>query len=774
VGVAGVRPTTMTGFLCGRALATALPLLLISGAAFAASGEAGGAGKPSEVIFLAELILLLVFGRLLGEAMQRIGQPAVMGQLIAGILLGPSVFGALMPELQKAVFPETGAQKSMIDAVSQLGILMLLLLTGMETDLAVVRKAKRAAISVSLTGIAVPFACGVTLGELLPDAMLPDPGRRFITSLFLGTALAISSVKIVAMVVKETGFVRRLVGQVIIASAIIDDTVGWIIMAITFGLAQHGSVDLAALGRSVIGTALFLALSFTLGRRAVFLLIRWANDNFVMEMPVITTILVVMALMALLTHAIGVHTVLGAFVAGILVGQSPILTRHIDEQLRGLIIALFMPVFFGLAGQHTDLGVLTNTAMLALSLGMIAIASVGKFTGAFLGGKLGGMTARESMALACGMNARGSTEVIVATLGLGMGVLNEGLFTTIVAMAVVTTMAMPPMLRWALGRVPLRPDEEQRLEREVAEARGFVSNVERLLVAVDRSPSGRLASRLVGLLAGNRRIPTTVLPVDEVTAKPAAVKELVSNLAFAAGRPAEAAASEAEAVVKSVGERVAPEGEDAEAPPLDVTTRQQEAPVEEAVAEEAKKGYDLLVVGLEPTFEGGEFSRRIARVADGFEGPFAIVAARGPHREDPDRPEHDILVPVTGTGFSRRGAEVALALARASNGSITALYVAGKRRRSWRRRLGVTWPGSGENAILREIVRLGEQHGVPVKAEVRRRGAAEEAILRQLKSGRHELVVMGVSTRPGETLFFGDVPDAILDRAERSVVLVSS
>ncbi|MGE4045486.1 MAG: cation:proton antiporter, partial [Acetobacteraceae bacterium] len=420
------------------ALLVGISIALVSHGVLAAEA---GPGKPSESIFVVQLTLLLVFGRLLGEAMQRIGQPAVMGQLIAGIILGPSVFGALWPGLQAAVFPNVGEQKSMINAVSQLGILMLLLLTGMETDLSVVRKARRAALSVSLSGIAVPFACGFALGQLLPDAMLPDPGRRLITSLFLGTALAISSVKIVAMVVREVGFMRRLTGQVIIAAAIVDDTIGWIIMAITFGIAQHGSVDLMSVGQSVVGTALFLAASFTLGRRAVFLLIRWANDNFVMEMPVITAILVVMGLMALITHAIGVHSVLGAFIAGVLVGQSPILTRHIDEQLRGLIVALFMPVFFGLAGQHTDLRVLADTSMLLLSLGMIVIASLGKFGGAFIGGRLGGLTGRESLALGCGMNARGSTEVIVATLGMTMGVINEGLFTAIVAMAVITTMA---------------------------------------------------------------------------------------------------------------------------------------------------------------------------------------------------------------------------------------------------------------------------------------------------------------------------------------------
>ena len=255
----------------------------------------------------------------------------------------------------------------------------------------------------------------------------------------------------------------------------------------------------------MLGTALFLIISFTFGRRLVFTLIRWTNDTFVSEVPVITTILVVMGLMALVTNLIGVHTVLGAFVAGILTGQSPILTRHIDEQLRGLITGLFMPVFFGLAGLGADLTILKDPNLLLLTLGLVLIASLGKFGGAFLGGWLGGLTRPEALALGCAMNARGSTEVIVATIGLSMGALSQNLYTMIVAMAVVTTMAMPPTLRWALGRLPLREEERARLEREAFEAGGFVTNLERLLVAVDGSPKSRFAARLAGLLAGVAR-----------------------------------------------------------------------------------------------------------------------------------------------------------------------------------------------------------------------------------------------------------------------------
>jgi Kef-type K+ transport system membrane component KefB len=349
---------------------------------------------PSEAVFLGQIVSLLVCGRLMGELMQRIGQPAVMGQLIAGVALGPSILGSAWPGLQESLFPTRPDQEAMIGAVAQLAILLLLLLTGMETDLSIVRRSGRTAFSLSIAGIAVPFLFGVLLGGVLPDAMLPDPQKRLFTTLFLGTALSLSSIKIVAMVVREAGFLRRTVGQVIVAAALIDDAVGWIILSIILGLLLHGAVDLVGLLKSLVGTAVFLILSFTIGRRIVFRLIRWTNDSFVSELPVITVILVVAGIMALITNTIGVHTVLGAFVAGILVGQSPILTRHIDEQLRGLIVALFMPVFFGLAGLTTNLGALAQPNFLLLTIGLIAIASIGKFGGVFLGGRLGGMTSR--------------------------------------------------------------------------------------------------------------------------------------------------------------------------------------------------------------------------------------------------------------------------------------------------------------------------------------------------------------------------------------------
>ena len=725
-----------------------------------------GAKTPSEVVFLLELLVLVVVGRLFGEAMHRIGQPSIMGQLIAGVLLGPSVFGWLWPDIQHWVFPAAKEHRAMIDAISQFGILLLLLLTGMETDLKLVRKVGKAAVSISLTGVAVPFACGVTLGWLVPDSLLPRPDQRLLTSLFLGTALSISSIKVVAAIVREMNFTRRNLGQVIVASAIMEDTIGWIIIAITFGLAEAGRIDIASVAITVLGTAVFLIGSFTVGRRIVFYLIRWTNDNFESDFAVITTILVIMSGMALITHFIGVHTVLGAFIAGILIGESPILTKHIDEQLRGMIVGFFMPIFFGMAGLSTDLTVLNDLDLLLMALALVVIASLGKFAGAFIGGEIGGLTRREALALACGMNARGSTEVVVATIGLSMGALSQNLFTMIVAMAVATTMAMPPMLRWSLARVPLGNAEKERLEREEFEAKGFVSNLERLLLAVDHSPNGKFTSHIAGLIAGRTGMPTTVLKLTNGSTN----SEAQSNVD---GEENSTVEDTVRAAAENTKKSEPPEDEPAS---VSVTVRKHsKIPTEQAVTSEAKKGYDLLFVGVDNMkTKDKAFNPDIGRIAAAFEGPLAIVAGRADHLKQAVVGRFDILVPVTGTEVSRRAAEVAIALGRVGGCTVTALHVANTVSNSERRRRRGMRELRQEQAILKDIVQMADRYNVPIKTAVRSDLAPDKAILAEAKKGHHDLIVMGVNRRSGDTLSFGDTAAAVFEKSLTSILLIST
>jgi Kef-type K+ transport system membrane component KefB/nucleotide-binding universal stress UspA family protein len=704
------------------------------------------AADHTTAIFAAELILLLFFGRLIGEGMARIGQPAIFGQLLAGVLLGPSIFGAVLPELRHIVFPETPALKSMIDAVSQIGILLLLLLTGMETNLALVNRKRRAVISTSLFGIAVPFVCGVALAYALPAELVPSSATRLVTALFLGTALSISSVKIVGMVLMEIGAIRRDLGQLILATAILDDSLAWIIIAIISGIAAYGAVNFEHVGMSIGLTALFLAASLTVGRRAVARIIVWCNDNLAIEVPVISAILLIMLTMALTTELIGVHSALGAFIAGILIGQSPILTEHIESQLRGFIIAFFSPVFFAVAGLGMDLRTLLDPTLLGFTLAVILIASIGKFLGALAGGMLGGLNWLESLALATGLNARGSTDVIIATIGLSMGALSNQLYTMIVAMAVVTTMAMPPTLRWMIGRVPLRDEELRRLENEEAEQTESVPQMERALVYLDASANGGLTAILAGLFAAREGVLTTVLETSRQEGDKTPGRTRLMEAAQAALR-------------------------DVAAPAIEQLVQTRTVQAEDAVEKEAAKGYSIAFVGIgqpicttEPRFE-----EPLQALVAAFDGPVAILLNGGRYEASPAAPLN-ILVPTGGSAEARLATEIALTLAAASRGSLAALHVFDPREdtlllRGRARRLGIS--------VLVEAHRLGKRSGVAVKGLTATSPRPETEIRRVARRGRYDLVVLGTALRHGETKFLGPHTLALVQSLRTPVLLIA-
>ncbi len=734
-----------------------------------------GAAAHSEALFLFQIVLLVVVGRLFGELMVRIGQPSIMGQIIGGILLGPSVLGFFAPGVEAAIFPQVDAQKSMTEAVAQLGILFLLLLAGMETDLGLAMRLRRSAASISLAGIIVPFTCGFLLGEFMPQHLVPNPDQRIVMSLFMGTALAISSVKIVATVVREMDFLRRNIGQLIVASAIIDDTIGWVVIAFTFSLAKSGTVDLTSIGTSVLGTLVFMIVSFTLGRRLVFEVIRITNDNFKSDLPVLSAIIAIMGVMAMMTDMIGVHTVLGAFVAGILVGESPILTKQIDTQLRGLTTALFMPVFFGLTGLKTDIGVLFERDALLLTLGLIVVASVGKFGGAFVGARLSGLSRAEALALGSGMNARGSTEVIIATIGLSVGVLNEQLFSAIVAMALVTTMAMPATLRWALQRLPMHKDEEHRLLKEDFEATSFLNRFERPLVAVDLSPGSELAGRLAAGFAQSRKTPLTVLNVSEDDDRS------LPGTAAEDGAEGETSSPDlrerAETFATRLRERstrLGEAGEDAPKPEaIHITTRHRDgAEIGEVLKDSAEKGHDLLFVGLDPvSSESGGFSRRVSDLVSAFASTVAIVVSREGRTPVADN-QLRILIPISDTERSIRAVEFGCALAGSSGAAVSVIYILEPGETQQRPRFGRE--ETAHAAAFERVDEIAAQTGIKISKTLQEGNSAEVAVLRHARRGRYNLLVVGVSRRTGERLSYGRIADNLLDTADRSIVFVET
>jgi nucleotide-binding universal stress UspA family protein len=589
---------------------------------------------------------------------------------------------------------------------------------------------------------------------------------------------------------------RRNLGQIIVATAIMEDTCGWVIIAITFGIAGAGSqnggtggLDWLDLAKTVAGVGLFLAFCFTAGRWLVFSTIRWVNDNFRSDFAVITAILVIMGIFAEVTQLLGVRTVLGAFMAGVLVGQSPILTGHIQGQLRGMITAFFMPIFFGLSGLAADLTILKDPKLFGLTALLVAIASVGKFSGAFAGAMLGRLKWREGIALGCAMNARGSTEVIVASIGLSMGALSQTLYTMIVTMALITTMAMPPMLRAALRDLPMRKEEETRIARETIDQKGFLPRMERLLLAVDESAVGRLSARLAGFIAGARGMPVTLLKLEadaggrprpagsgdesgksghavQTRAKDEAPKEITgaqSRTESAVDLKSDPLAREVKAGAKKSAAKVIADEAEPDPEKVHLTARVPVDNAAEVVKDEARKGYDLLFIGLKDGVErDGGFASQVNELALGFEGPLMVLTKAG---QEPLSARSRILVPVNGSAQSRRAAEIAFALARATGAKVQTLFVSHTDGHS-RTRLK-------EESVLKDMVELGERYDVTVATCISKRSAAAEAILKEAKRN-FSLIVMGVSARPGEELFFGNTATAVLKDWDGPILTLAS
>ena len=480
---------------------------------------------------------------------------------------------------------------------------------------------------------------------------------------------------------------------------------------------------------------------------------------------------------------------LGAFMAGVLIGQSPILTNHIQEQLRGLISAFFMPIFFGLSGLAADLTILKDRRLALLTLGLVAIASVGKFAGAFVGSAIGGLKWRERIALGCAMNARGSTEVIVASIGLSMGALTQNLYTMIVTMAMLTTMAMPPMLRRALKGLPMDEIEKKRVERERLDEKGFVPNLERLLLAVDESAVGRMAAQLAGLLAGGLGMPVTILKLDKdmrghaaersdgkierKSEKPEEADAAQKNLTGAESASQGAAEQRHDPVTQEVkaGAEASAETvkrDEAEANPekVHLTTKQPVDSAAEVVREESRKGYDLLFIGLDKSRDQrGNISGEITELASGFDGPLAVFSSADDKAMSLLSPRTRILVPVNGTPASRRAAEVSFALARPTGAQVSALFVSQTDGHSRTR--------SREESVLKDMVELAGRYDVQLTTFISKRSGAADAILKKARSG-YGLIVMGASTRAGDDLFFGNTASAVFRDWKNPLLLIIS
>ncbi|MBP2336650.1 Kef-type K+ transport system membrane component KefB [Saccharothrix coeruleofusca] len=411
------------------------------------------------LVFLLQLAVLLVVAFALGRLACRLGLPAVVGELLTGVLLGPSLLGHLAPGLSGWLLPRDPAQMHLLDAVAQLAVVLLVGITGVQLDLKVLRRRRATALRISLAGLLIPFAAGVGVGYLLHGHVSPGQPDRVVFALFLGVAMCVSAIPVISKTLSDMGLLHRDVGQLTLTAGMVDDAVGWLLLSVVSALA--GAHALGAAGMSVLYLALFVALAGVAGRPLVRAALRVAARSPEAGPPVVVACAVILA-GAVVTHALGMEAVFGAFIAGILVGSAgPEVTSRLAP-LRTVTLAVLAPIFLAAAGLRMDLTSLRDPDVLVAALVVLAVAVLGKFAGAYLGARLSRLGHWEGLALGAGMNARGVVEVVVAMVGLRIGVLNTAGYTIVVLVAIVTSVMAPFVLRAAMRRVEHSAEERLR------------------------------------------------------------------------------------------------------------------------------------------------------------------------------------------------------------------------------------------------------------------------------------------------------------------------
>jgi Kef-type K+ transport system membrane component KefB len=421
------------------------------------------------LFFLLQLGGLLVLALLFGRLATRLGMPAVVGELLVGVLIGPSVLGHLPPHLSGWLPQSDPQQLVLLEVIGQVGLLLLVGLTGAHIDLGLVRKRNTTALRVSAFGLVIPLGLGVTTGLLLPSELVASDRTTF--ALFLGVAMCVCAIPVIAKILMDMKLQHRDVGQLILVTAVIDDTVGWLLLAVVSAMATVG-LSAGSVALTVTSLALILIFTVTVGRPLVRGVMRGAQRSSEPAVVVVCAAVVLIVLFAAGTHAMRFEPVLGAFLCGLLISSSGVPARLLAP-LRTVVGAVFAPVFFAMAGLRMDLTLLVQPTVLVAGLVVLAIAIIGKLFGAYLGARLSRLGHWEALALGSGLNARGVIEVIVATVGVKLGVLNTAAYTIVILVAIVTSLMAPPMLRFAMNRVESTAEERLRLDAETGRSDGL-------------------------------------------------------------------------------------------------------------------------------------------------------------------------------------------------------------------------------------------------------------------------------------------------------------
>ncbi len=691
------------------------------------------------ILTLVTLAVLLVVARAMGAVARRLNQPEVIGELVAGFLLGPSVLGRAWPAAEASLFREPAVVLA-LSAFSWVGAILLLLVAGFKVDLGMLKSELRAGSFAAVGAVVPSIAAGFVFGRL---GLRLDP----LAALLLGIVLSVTAVSVVARIFIEREQLRRRFAQVALAAGIASELLVWVLVAVAS--AARASSPLRAAVVTVLYAAAFFVLVATVGRRLVFRWMRLVTDEARIAHGPMSLVLALVLLAGAATAALGLHPLLGAFVLGVLLGQAPRARKPLMQGIHALTSSLFAPVFFALAGSRVDIGQLQTPGSWGAVAALLVVATLVKTALAGAGARLGAMRWSEAAVVGAALNVKGGTDVVVALIGLDLGLLPARAYTTYAVVAIVTALFSPALLAIAERRAPASPAEAERIAEKRAAERAYVPGVERVLVPVAPHFLPGLAAELV------RRIAVAKRTVGELVD--------ITELVIAGG------SGEAGDAIDKLERADRLDN-------VEISAHRAHARGMLRAVVEAASGHDLIALGARvERARGLSFGRlQDAVIRSGACDTLLVAAADGVLPSSIQR----VLAPVNGLAHSLAAFDLAAYVARACDAELVAFNAVHTDVDSlfWRerdhRRLRLT-----AQALLDEAIGRVRRLGVRATARVLHGEVAAREILRELARVPYDLLVLGAYDRGGPAgppSLGHTVEQAVTRGRTPSVVLVSA
>jgi Kef-type K+ transport system membrane component KefB len=443
------RGRTLTGYAAMILLAVAVLYLVHTlGRGLAAPPpSAVTIGRPkagsTEILFhvLLALLAVVLTSRALGALFRRLRQPPVIGEVIAGIALGPSLLGALSPSVASYLLPASVAPY--LGILSQLGVILFMFLVGLELDTSLLRDKPHAAVAISHASILAPFVLGVVLSLWLYPRLSNNSVDLDLFMTFMGVAMSVTAFPVLARILVDRGLSKTSLGVIAISCAAVDDVTAWCLLAVIASMADaraKGASTTIALTVAYVGMMLYVV------RPLIAKYMSRLELRSDVSRGAVAVVLVALLLSALATEAIGVHAIFGAFLLGAVIPHDSKLARNLALKLEELVLILLLPAFFAFTGMRTQIGLVSGADQWLMCGAITAVACIGKIGGSFVAARFSGLSTREAASLGALMNTRGLMELVVLNLGLDLGIISPTLFAMMVLMAVVTTAATAPLL----------------------------------------------------------------------------------------------------------------------------------------------------------------------------------------------------------------------------------------------------------------------------------------------------------------------------------------